>query len=180
MENAVDALKMAFGVFAFILALSIALISLSRVKETADAVLWNADKTNYYSWAEGTDQSAGRKVGKDTIIASLYRKQADTYVIVIIGNTKYVFNCTTGVVAEVNRTTNTLIRPIIDTNEVANMGYLINFINTKLDANKTYYENVSEVTNQGMLGGEYIVAEDGTKLQITQGDSKVIVTYTQI
>lgn len=178
MENAVDALKMAFGVFAFILALSIALMSLTRVKETADAVLWNADKTNYYSWAEGTDQSAGRKVGKDTIIASLYRKQADTYVIVIIGNTKYIFNITTGVVAEVNRATNTLLRQI-DTNEVANMTYLISFINNTLPSG-SYYENVSEVTNQGMLGGEYIVAEDGTKLQITQGDNKVIVTYTKI
>lgn len=180
MDNAADALKMAFGVFAFILALSIALASLTKAKETADTVLWHADKTNYYSWAEGTNQTAGRKVGKDTIIASLYRKQSDTYIIVIIGNVKYVFNSATGVVEEINRITNTLIRPTINTNDVANMGYLINFINTKLDANKTYYENVSEVTNQGMLGGEYIVAEDGTKLQITQGDSKVIVTYTQI
>lgn len=173
MDNATDALKMAFGVFAFIFALSLALASFTKAKETADTVLWYADKTNYYSWTEGSDQKTGRKVGKDAIISSLYRKQADTYVIVNIGLEKYIFY--NGKVTEV---TSTGKKNTIDTNEVEHMNYLIEFINEKLTSNE-YIENVSEVTNKGELGGEYIVAEDGTKLQITQGSNKVIVIYTK-
>jgi len=59
-----------------------------------------------------------------------------------------------------------------------NANYLINFVNNKLNDRDTYYENIVEVTNKGSLGGEYITGDDGTKLQITQGDNKVIVTYT--
>lgn len=53
MENASDALKMAFAVFVFIIALSIVFSLISQVKETADAILFASDKTTYYDWIEG-------------------------------------------------------------------------------------------------------------------------------
>lgn len=53
MENAADALKMAFAVFVFIIALSIVFSLIGNVKETADTVLYYADKTNYYEWETG-------------------------------------------------------------------------------------------------------------------------------
>ena len=186
MENATDALKMMFAVFAFIIALSIALSSLTKARETADAVLYYSDETNYYDYTESSDQSKGREVGKDAIIATLFRKQTDTYIIVDLQskNTKYIFNYS-GYVTEVNKTNNTVIRTI-NINETGltddgkvKMNYKIDFVNNVLKDNRTYYENISEVTNKGQLGGEYVVAEDGTKLQVVQGDNKVIITYTE-
>lgn len=53
MENASDALKIAFAVFVFIIALSIVFSLISKVKETADAILVYSDKTTYYDWIEG-------------------------------------------------------------------------------------------------------------------------------
>lgn len=186
MENATDALKMMFAVFAFIVALSITLNSLTKTRETADAVLYYSDETNYYDYTDSSDQTKGREVTKDAIIATLFRKQTDTYIIVDLKstNTKYVFDYM-GKVTEINRTTNTVIRRI-DTNEAPTTGatedyryYKINFINNTLRENKTYYENVSEVTNKSQLGGEYVIADDGTKLQVVQGDNKVIIMYTE-
>lgn len=48
MENAADALKMAFAIFVFVIALSIVFSLIGHVKETADAVLFYTDKTNFY------------------------------------------------------------------------------------------------------------------------------------
>lgn len=70
MENASDALKMAFAIFVFIIALSIVFSLFSTIKETADAVLFYSDKTNYYGWETGS-QYNGRIVGVDAIISTL-------------------------------------------------------------------------------------------------------------
>lgn len=53
MENASDALKMAFAVFVFIIALSTVFSLISQVKETADAILINSDRTTYMEAMEG-------------------------------------------------------------------------------------------------------------------------------
>jgi len=53
MENASDALKMAFAIFVFVIALTIVFSLISKVKETADAILVNSDKTTYYEWETG-------------------------------------------------------------------------------------------------------------------------------
>lgn len=70
MENASDALKMAFAIFVFIVALSIVFSLFSSIKETADTVLYYSDRTNYYDWETGSQEN-GRIVGVDTIIATL-------------------------------------------------------------------------------------------------------------
>ncbi len=49
MENAVDALKIAFGVLVFVIALTVAFALLSQAKATSDIMLFASDKTNYYT-----------------------------------------------------------------------------------------------------------------------------------
>ena len=71
MENATDALKMAFAVFMFIVALSVVFSLMTKIKDTADTVLWYSDKTNYYDWAEENTDN-GRTVGEDVVISALY------------------------------------------------------------------------------------------------------------
>lgn len=53
MENASDALKMAFAVFVFIIALTMVFSLISKVKETADAILLNSDRITYMEAMEG-------------------------------------------------------------------------------------------------------------------------------
>lgn len=83
MENASDALKMAFAIFVFIIALSIVFSLITQVKETADEILFNSDKTTYYSWETGETLENGRTVGIETVISTLknYKKQS-SYVII--------------------------------------------------------------------------------------------------
>ena len=43
MENAVEALKMAFAFLAFVLALTVSVIAFSNVKATSDVILYSKD-----------------------------------------------------------------------------------------------------------------------------------------
>ena len=55
MENAVDALKLAFGVFVFLLGLSILFNMSSLARETSRILISESDKTNYYVYKEEKD-----------------------------------------------------------------------------------------------------------------------------
>ena len=94
MENVSDALKMAFAIFVFIVALSIVFFLLSEIKTTADSILFDSDKTNYLEYETGSLEN-GRIVGIDTVISTLkkYTTQS-TYVIVEDerSSTEYNFN----------------------------------------------------------------------------------------
>lgn len=87
MENAVEALKMAFAVMAFMLALSVSIISFNKVKETSDIVLYSKDETNYYEYYQDYDGEKGkaaenRVVGMETIIPTLYKYYKENYTVV--------------------------------------------------------------------------------------------------
>lgn len=79
MESAVEALKMAFGVFIFVMALSISISTFSLARETADIVLKSADETAYYEYQEGTTEY--RIVGLETIIPTMYKYNKENYTI---------------------------------------------------------------------------------------------------
>ena len=70
MENASDALKMTFAIFVFVIALTIVFSLISKVKETADAILLNSDKTNYYEWETGNleERKNCRRRNRNSII----------------------------------------------------------------------------------------------------------------
>ena len=48
MEDAVEALKMAFGAFVLVIAISIAFHMFSQARATAESMFYVADKTNFY------------------------------------------------------------------------------------------------------------------------------------
>lgn len=83
MENAVDALKIAFAVMVFVMALTISISSFNKVKATADIVLYSSDETNYYEYTQITGKAAeNRIVGMETIIPTLYKYYKENYTIV--------------------------------------------------------------------------------------------------
>lgn len=87
MENVADALKMAGAVLLFVLALSVAIFSFGRARETSDVILSYKDREteyidgNLYYKASGTE----RIVGLETIIPSIYRAYIENYKIVFNG-----------------------------------------------------------------------------------------------
>ena len=55
MESAVDALKLAFGIFVFLLGLSILFRMTSLAKETSRILISEADRTTYYDYKNPTE-----------------------------------------------------------------------------------------------------------------------------
>jgi len=160
MENATDALKMAFAIFVFVIALSTVFSLISKIKETAEIVISNTDKTVYYEWFKGEDEEGnlikeGRTVGAETVTAAIYNCKKDlTYVTV-----KY---------KDENNEDKTIICSTVTEIE----GYIDELI--KKDCN--FKERVVEVTT----AGKYIIAEDGTKLTETPGKTKVYIIFEEI
>jgi len=122
MENAVDALKIAFAVMVFTIALSVAMATFSQARETSETVLYMNDKTNYYMYDQigeeqienpGTDieytrydviKSDGtpgitytdkRIVGIEAIIPTLYRYYKENYTVIFEGIDIYNVNSST-------------------------------------------------------------------------------------
>jgi len=99
MENAVNALKIAFAVMVFTMALTLAISTFSQARETSEAVLYMNDKTNYYDWevaeydettgvytipSEGITYRSKRIVGIETIIPTLYRYYKENYTVIFV------------------------------------------------------------------------------------------------
>lgn len=80
MENAVDALKMAFAMFVLLLALTLTISLVTQTKTTADAIFYAKDKTNYYEY----QQDGQRTVGIETILPTVYRYSKENYGVTII------------------------------------------------------------------------------------------------
>ncbi len=85
MENAVDALKMAFAAFVFVIAIVLAFTAFSQAREVADIVLYTSDRTNYDEQIEGNADGDLRTVGIETVISSVkrYRIENEDYSVVI-------------------------------------------------------------------------------------------------
>lgn len=90
MEDAVDALKLAFAVFVFILGLSIVFNMFTQAREVSDYVLQHTDNTYYAKYVDANDSDLdGRTVGIETIIPTLYRYYKEKFSIdVIVSNLK--------------------------------------------------------------------------------------------
>lgn len=85
MENAVEALKMAFAVLVLVFALGISIAFFSKARETAEIVLQSADETAYYDYTRydvPEDPSGNRIVGYETIIPTLYKYDKERYKVV--------------------------------------------------------------------------------------------------
>lgn len=83
MENAVEALKMAFAVLVFIMALSVSIFAFNSAKAASDLALYTEDETNFYDYQGATGKGAeNRIVGLETIIPTLYKYYKENYTVV--------------------------------------------------------------------------------------------------
>lgn len=101
MENAVEALKLAFAVILLTLALSLSVSFFSKARSTSEMVLKAADTQRYYDFNQYTipeDPSGNRIVGYETIIPTLYKYDKERYKVIFKeGN----YDSTTGVLTDV-------------------------------------------------------------------------------
>ena len=83
MENAVDALKIAFAVFVFVIALSITMYMFTMTLETSDTVLQSSDITEFMDYIEISDMAEDERiVGLETIIPTLYKYYKENYTVI--------------------------------------------------------------------------------------------------
>ena len=150
MENATDALKMAFAVLIFVIALSITFILIGYTKETADTILSYSDRTSYMDPDEGK-----RLVSVDTVISALKnRVDQASYIVIEENGLQYIDENGNA------KTTNTFTyKTTSDDKQVQK------YIETHVDKGYKYTETVREIVTDG----EYIVTEDGTRLAISPG-----------
>lgn len=81
MENATDALKMAFGVLVFVLALSVSINAFSEVRTTAQTIMEYSDREYDTTYVEESGTTE-RLVGIESIIPTIYKAYKENYKIV--------------------------------------------------------------------------------------------------
>ena len=81
MENLTEALKMAFAIMMFILALTLSLSSFSQAREAIDAIITMRDREKEYTYVETSDTFQTRIVGIETIIPTIYTAYKENYMI---------------------------------------------------------------------------------------------------
>lgn len=163
MENAVDALKIAFGVLVFVIALTVAFALLSQAKATSDIMLFASDKTNYYTYSEDAENEAGRIVGADVVISSLYRYYKESVVV-------RVYDKNNTLIEEFNTETD---GGLSQKERKKKVNEWIKENKSELDG--TFLETFDEVKKSG----EYIVEDDGSELTVKSGQTSIYITYTK-
>lgn len=87
MENAVDALKIAFAVFVFAIAVALTFSIVGQARATSDVILALNDKTNAYEYVDANETNASEKdriVGFETILPTIYRYAKEQYAVTIL------------------------------------------------------------------------------------------------
>ncbi|MDO5555300.1 MAG: hypothetical protein Q4G09_01180 [Clostridia bacterium] len=165
MENATDALKIAFAIFVFVIAITILFSLVSQAKATADVVLYHSDKTNFYSHV--ASQGENRTVSYAEVVSTLYRYYKESICVTIdLGkNDVHTFDLGNSV-----GNSDGNIKGVEDN--------LKNFIKEKLEkySDKMFTEKFTEAP----VGGIYSTGEDGSQITLSSGMKKIYVTYTLI
>lgn len=84
MENATDALKIAFAVLAFVMALTIAITMFSQLNSVSQIVISSTDNTKYYDYKITTNEQKTRIVGLENIIPTLYKYYKENYTVLFL------------------------------------------------------------------------------------------------
>lgn len=157
MENATNALLIAFAVLIFIIALSVTLTTLTQAKTTADIVLFYSDRENFQTPMKYDQQNyddGGRSVDVDTVVSTIIRCAKEKFSVKIIDGDK-VYNY------EYDIQTEEEIKEEIQK-------FIENYKGQK------YRETYVEATTSGKT----YVGTDGTQLEEDVG-KKIYITYTK-
>lgn len=172
MENAADALKIAFGLLVFATAITMLFIMVSHTRETADITLNYADDTRYYAWTNSSDRN--RIATVSDVITTLYRYNNESVAVKIILNDEpgkvFVFDVNNETDKDGNRVSLTSSKEQEDN--------LADFIENKLiHKNMTFKETFAEVPTTGIYEYDSV---DNSELTLSTGNRKIFITYEEI
>ena len=159
MENAADALKIAFAIFVFVLAITVTFGVISQAKSTADTVLYYSDDTNFYEHLRAKDRN--RIVSVSEVISALYRYYKESLCVTVDLNG----NSTT---FDLNNSSATI------TSIESNIAEYVEDNLLELGDDAKFTEEFVEVP----ISGIYDEGEDGSEIILSSGGNKVYVTYT--
>jgi len=94
MENAVDALKIAFAVMMFVMALTLSISSFSNANSAVNSIINMKDRETEYTYVEPAEDLT-RTVGIETVVTSIYRafeENIEIYFLDKTGNEIYLYN----------------------------------------------------------------------------------------
>ena len=83
MENAIEALKIAFGIIMFVLALTLGISSFSKATSAVEAITTLRDRETEYTYVEQSNDS-NRVVGVETVIPTMYKAYKENFRIVFL------------------------------------------------------------------------------------------------
>ena len=159
MENATDALKIAFAIFVFVIAITLTFSLISQAKSTSDYVLSYSDRTNFYEHSDSKDKN--RIVSVTEVISNLYRYYKESLcVTVVLGEEEHKFDLsnTYSTTAQIEKKLSEFITDTL----------LKNY------SDVTFKEEFVEVP----VSGIYQTGEDGTQITLSSGGKKLYITYT--
>ena len=81
MENASEALLMAFAVLIFVVALSLGISSFSLARQTTQSIVEMTDREFDYTYVDFNSTDTSRIVGIETVIPSLYRAYRENFIV---------------------------------------------------------------------------------------------------
>lgn len=194
MEHAADALKMAFALLVFAIAITTIFVMVAKVKTTSDVVMYYGDKTNFYSHYEdkSKDTNGNRIVGISDILATLYRYYKESVAVtVILDNNNpqetYYFDLgyeQMGITATGEKmllvtdgNNNVLLKLSTQEDIEKNLGEFVwrkLITNHNINEDTTFTERFTEVPTSGI----YDKGEDGSEIVLASGGKKVYITYT--
>lgn len=85
MENAAEALKMAFAVLMFVLALTLCISSFSQAREAVDSIITIKDRETSYTYVTASKDGT-RTVGAETIVPTMYKAYKENFEIHFLDN----------------------------------------------------------------------------------------------
>ena len=160
MENAVDALKIAFAVFVFVVAITITFSLISQARSTADYVLYYSDKTNFYNNLSSKEKN--RIVSTTDVISTLYRcsKESISVTVDLKDESPKTFDLSNSTYSDTNSIEKDIGR----------------YIKEKLKPEMEFEEEFVEAPISGIYDE---TGEDGTEIVLSAGSKKVYITYIE-
>ena len=180
MENAVEALKIAFAVMMFVVALSLSISSLSQASSTVDAIINLNDRETEYTYVIPTNSN--RIVGVETVVPSMYKAYQEKFDI-------YFYKNSDGTIEEfpiyqkIDASGNIIDVNYIDGSEVfANQEQIVLHLDKILREGDLYeeglYAKLKGKKFEEKLGEYYITESDSTPDAMKI--KKRVITYTII
>lgn len=169
MENGADALKIAFAIMMFVMALSLSISSLSQANYAVTSIISLNDRETNYNYVEPSSNNT-RIVGVETVVPTMYRAYKENFKI-------YFYANNSGTPFEIYQNENGDIVNYIDGSEVfGNAEEAVNHLNQILE--EGLYRTLAGKKFEEKLG-EYYPDDSENTPEVNKTKTRVII-YTLV